>query len=237
MAGVSRLVETQVAMWKIKSLLEDVNQRPGRRLIHNVAYGPCLLISRERGSGGSQIARLAGERLGWHVFDREIVDQIARHAQVRKQLIESVDERIRLAMHGVDPPELKPEDIGCETFLVYLRQVVMTLGYQGDVVILGRGAPHLLPPACALRVRVVAPRELRAKRMAERASVSLEEAYEGIQQFDAERTTFMQRSFQRDPASPLNYDLTINTGELNYEMGARIVLAALWEKLGVRPEK
>ena len=128
-----------------------------------VAYGPCLLVSRECGSGGSRIARLAGEKLGWEVFDREILDQIAQLAQVREQLLVTVSEKTRALWGEHWPVELGPEDIGYETYLRCLRQVVLTLGHHGDVVLVGRGAHEGGPAGGAGRVRVVAPLEARLR--------------------------------------------------------------------------
>ncbi len=229
-----KVVERQMASWNLKRRLEDLGQRPGRYLADDVAYGPCLLVSRECGSGGGRLARLAGQRLGWQVFDREILDQIAQLAQVRVQLLASVDERTRAIWGDGWRPELAPEDVGWEPYLRYLRQVVMTLGHQGDVVILGRGAAFLLPSRCALRVRVVAPVASRVQRVAEGARLSPEEAQRYVLKFDADRADFIRKSFQREAGSPQNYDLVINTGEIGLEAALELVLAALRHKLGVQ---
>ena len=124
MAAVSKLVGRQLGLWDLKRRLEDLGQRPGRCIEGNVAYGPCLLVSRQRGSLGGSVGRLVGERMGWHVFDREIVDEIAKVAHVRQQLIESVDEETRANWNNGWQPELGPEDIGYEVYLRSLREVV-----------------------------------------------------------------------------------------------------------------
>jgi hypothetical protein len=237
MPAMFKLLERQLGLWELKRRLQDLGTRPGRCLEGNVGYGPCLLVSRERGSGGGRVAHLVGERLGWHVFDREIVDEIAQLAHVRQQLMESVDPETRANWEDAWRPELQPEDIGCEQFLRCLRQVVLTLGHHGDVVILGRGAQYLLPTQCALRVRVEAPFELRVRRVAESRKVPLPDAQAHVQEFDASRTDFIKKCFQRDPNSALNYDLIANTEDITVEAAADIVLLALRAKLGVCPSK
>jgi hypothetical protein len=237
MADVLKLLERQLGMWELKRRLQDVGSRPGRCLEGNVAYGPCLLVSRQRGSGGGRVAHLAGERLGWHVFDREIVDEIAQLARVRQQLMQSVDAETRANWEDAWRPELQPEDIGCEQYLRCLRQVVLALGHHGDVVILGRGAQHLLPAQCALRVRVAAPFELRVRRVAESHKVPLPEAQAHVQEFDASRADFIKKSFQRDPNSALDYDLIVNTENITVEAAVEIVLLAMRDKLGVLPPR
>jgi cytidylate kinase len=237
MAAVLKLLGRQMGLWELKRRLEDLGQRPGRCIEGNVAYGPCLLVSRLRGSLGGQVARLVGERLGWHVFDREIVDEIAKLAHVRQQLLESVDEQTRANWNNSWRPELGPEDIGSEHYLRCLREVVLTLGHHGDVVIVGRGSPFLLPAASSLRARFVAPLDLRVKRVADQEKVTMLEAQARVEKFDAERSQFVQKSFSRDPNSPMNYDLVINTGDITAEAAAEMVLIAMKSKLGVHPRR
>lgn len=103
--------------------------------------------------------------------------------------------------------------------------------------IVGRGAQYFLPPLCAVRVRLVAPLETRAKRVAERWNLSLEEARLKVEEVDRERAAFIRRIFKKDAGSPLNQDITINTGRINIETAVKIVLAVLQEKLGVSAKK
>jgi hypothetical protein len=54
---------------------------------------PTVTISRERGSGGSSIGKLVAERLGFVLFDREIVDHVARSAAVDRLVVSQLDEQ------------------------------------------------------------------------------------------------------------------------------------------------
>jgi cytidylate kinase len=228
--SLSKLIEKQLLMWEIKKRLANADQQPGRYVGDGVAYGPCLLVSRECGSGGGQIARQAGERLGWNVYDRELVEQIAQVAHERRRLIESVDEHVRSYWDEL----LTNEGVTTESYLQYLLEVVMSLGHHGEVVIMGRGAHYLLPSGCALRVRVVAPLELRAKRLADHEALSFEQARTKVQRVDAERAAFIRRTFRKNVESPLCYDLVINSGEIAFGSATDLVLTALEKKLGVK---
>jgi hypothetical protein len=233
MSGVLKLIEMQRAMWDIKGRLEDTTEKPGRYIEGGVAYGPCLHISRECGSGGLYVARMASERLGWQMYDREIVDNIAQLAHARQNLVESVDERIRSKWEDTWRPMLNSEDIASSAYLHYLREVVMTLGHHGDVVMVGRGAQYLLPTRSGLRVRLVAPLSQRIKRTSELKQLSEQKARAHVQQLDSERAAFIQKNFHSDSASPLNYDLVINTSEIGFEATVEIILKALQRKLNV----
>jgi cytidylate kinase len=241
MNAALRLIEKQIAM-------ADFRNRSGQTIAQNVtvpgrymtkdgaSFGPCLLISRECGSGASQLAQLVGARLGWNVFDAKIVDEIAQAAHIHNQLVKSVDERVHTYWEQT-LRELLLDDLVDEKYLRLLKQVVTALGSHGNVVFVGRGAQYFLPPQCGLSVRMTAPLEARAERVAERMNLSLEQARLKTRKIDAERAAFVWKTFKKDSASPINYDLIINTGEIKIESAANIVLASIQEKLGVCPKK
>ena len=93
-----KLVEQQIAMSGIRNRLETTVPQPGRYLTPDgIAFGPCLLISRECGAGGGLLAQKAGARLGWNTFDSKIVNEIAQAAHVHNRLVQTVDEHIHSA--------------------------------------------------------------------------------------------------------------------------------------------
>ena len=233
MIDVEQYVKKQIAVFQANKLLEKRERRPGRGKECNLSYGPYLLISRERGAGGNTVAQLVGRRLGWQVFDGEIVDEIAQKTHVRRQLIESLDERDRTTIQDLIGQLLNPQQISTSDYLTGLKQIVLTLGHQGDVVIVGHGAQYILPSQFGLRVRMIAPVEARVRRLADKAHLSLGAARVEIERIDYERVKSVQRHFGRNVADPLSHDLTINTGAMNAEAAAEVILTALQRKLGV----
>jgi cytidylate kinase len=236
MISIEELIARQIALYEAHQRLEKEEQRPGRGKMDKVSYGPYLLLSREKGAGGCTVANLVGKCLGWRVFDREIVDEIARTAQVRQRLIESLDERDRAVLEDIVTSALHRDDITTAGYLYHLKQVVLTLGQHGDVIIVGRGARHILPSQFGLRVRLVAPLETRAQRRAAEQGVTVAAARQEIQKADRERETFIRRHFRHEASDPLSHDLIINTGEMSAETVAEIILTALQQKLGVTPK-
>lgn len=196
-----------------------------------------MLISREKGAGGNTVARLVGKRLGWQVFDNEMVDEIAKQAHVRRQLIESLDERVQATIQDIINQLLIPGEIGESDYLSYLKQVVLALGHQGDVIIVGRGARFILPSRFGLDARVVAPIEARIRRIADKAHLSLAAARVEVEKTDRERVKAARDNFGHDVTDPLNHDLIINTAEMNGEAAAEVVITALQQKLGVQIKK
>ena len=234
MINVEEYVKKQIAVFQANELLEKRERRPGRGKECNLTYGPYLLISRERGAGGNTVAHLVGKRLGWQVFAGEIVDEIAKETHVRRQLIESLDERDRTTIRDIIGQLLNPQDISTSDYMAGLKQIVLTLGHQGDVIIVGHGARYILPGQFGLNVRLIAPVEVRVRRLAEKARLGLAAARIEIERIDHERLKAIKHNFGRNVADPLGYDLTINTGAMNAEAAAEIVTTALQRKLGVK---
>jgi cytidylate kinase len=232
MIDISDVVRKQIALYRATEIRAD-RERPGRGKEGKLAYGPYLLISREKGAGGSAVGELAGKRLRWQVFDKEIVDAIAQKAKVRRELIESLDERAWSSIQDAVGQLLQPESIGTAGYLAHLREVLLTLGHQGNVVIVGRGAEYILPSQFGLRVRMVAPVEERIRRIAKRENLSLKAARVVVESSDRERTRLARRQFGQSSADPLNHDLTINTGEMSVEDAVEVVMTALQRKPGV----
>ena len=234
MIDIEDVVRKQIALYRAYDIRTEHAQRSGRGKEGKLSFGPYLLISREKGAGGSAVGRLAGERLGWQVFDNEIVDALAQKANVRRPLIESLDERDRKTIRDIVRDFLYPQPIEMAGYLASLREIVLTLGHQGDVVIVGRGAQYVLPSQFGLRVRMVAPLEARIQRIANQGPMSLKAARIEVEESDRERARLTLRHYGRDHSDSLNYDVIINTAELAVEAATEIIVAAVQRKLALR---
>jgi hypothetical protein len=234
MIDVEDVVRKQIALYRAYDIRAEREQRLGRGKEGKLSYGPYLLISREKGAGGSAVGQLAGKRLGWQVFDKEIVDAIAQKAQVRRELIESLDERDRATIQDSIGQWLRPQPIGTSGYLAHLREILLTLGHQGDVVIVGRGAQYVLPSQFGLRVRMVAPIEVRVRRIASREDLSLKAARVEVERSDRDRTKLVRRQYGQNARDPLNEDVIINTAELTVEAATEVVITALQRKLALQ---
>ncbi len=234
MIDIEDVMRKRLALYRAYDIRAENKQRSGRGKEGKLTCGPYLLFSREKGAGGSAVAQLAGKRLGWQVFNSELVDAVAEKANVRRELIESLDERDRKTIQDVAAQLLNPQPIGRSGYRTHLREILLTLGHQGDVVIVGRGAQFVLPSQFGLRARMVAPVEMRVQRIASRENLSLKAARVEIEKSDRERARLARREYGRPVADPVNYDVTINTAELTVGAATEIVLTALQRKLAVK---
>ena len=111
-------------------------------------------------------------------------------------------------------------------YLRHLVRTVRSIGEAGGAVLLGRGAPYILPRERTLRVLVVAPKEARIESLAKARDLSPAEAAVELAREDDERRRFLGYHFRVDPDDPTAYDLCVNTSLLPREAACAAVVAA-----------
>ncbi|HHX41855.1 MAG TPA: cytidylate kinase-like family protein [Armatimonadetes bacterium] len=188
-----------------------------------------VTLSRELGSGGSDTARHLHEATGWEIWDRRIVEEIARSAQVRMRMVESVDERAYSEIVAM-VDELLGERMEQAGYRRHLAEVVLTIARLGDAIIIGRGTNWLLPDA--LNVRIIAPMKQRVERVALREGISESEAERLCRRSDRERAEFVRALFDKAIDDLTGYDLVINTQHLDPAAAAAVILTAVPERFG-----
>src|SRR5262249_15644401 len=163
--------------------------------------GPALTITlaREAGCPGTSLARELGARLGWPVYDHELLEHIAREMGLRVKLVESVDEKPQNWLEEAAGSLSSAPGVSDDAYVRYLGGTVLSLGAHGRCVIVGRGAGHLLPPEATLRVRLVGDLKDRIQALGRRLGLSHEEAARRVEETDRERVRFVKDHFQKDP--------------------------------------
>ncbi len=222
-SDVFRIVEKQMRNWEL-ARAQRVESPPDTQPAEQTADFVC--ISRTVGSGGSRVGTLLGERLGWPVFDREILQAMAGDDRVRAQLYEEMDERdeswLEETLRWVIGGELRQED-----YFYRLTETVLAIARQGPAVFLGRAVDQILPPERGLRLRITAPRARRVATLSQRDKLSEEQAQAEVERIDRERDEFRKQHFGKTADDPADYDLTLNLDRLLPELAVDVIIAAL----------
>lgn len=186
-----------------------------------------VAVSREAGTNASAVAHVLGTRLGWAVYDRELLQHIAGEMGLRAELLDCVDEkgvgwgREFLASLSSEPA------VSQGGYLRHLVETLCSLSARGACVIVGRGAAQVLPADRTLRVRLVAPLEDRIASVRARFGFGPEEAARWVEKTDHERTRFVKDHFHKDPSLPAAYDLTLNAARFSAGECAAVIAEAL----------
>ena len=228
---VEKQISRSVRFWEARR--EEWRQEPagphgrGRR-----PGGPYISISREAGSGGLEVAQRLANTLGWQLYDRQVVEEIARRAHVREDLVDRFDEQVRSELDTYVYNVLTGQLLNNTEYLRQLTNVLVSIGHYGNAVILGRGANFFLPPGAGLRVRLVAPLEVRRQYMMRTRGCGEKEANDEIALRDSERRKFLQHHFRCRLEDPCSYDVVINTGHVSLSAAADTIVRLAEEKLG-----
>jgi len=221
--SVERMVDEQARRWALR------RAGRGRR-----EHCPVIAVSRQHGSGGELLARRVAERLGYDLFDRELLHRISESSHLSERMLAALDDRARSQLDDwlqslAIAPYLSPS-----TYLHHLTRVVGAIAHHGRAVVVGRGAHLILGPGRALRVLTVAPLPHRIRAVARAEGVDEAEARRRVEAVDAERGAFIRRHFHAEPYDPCAFDLVLNTETLGPEQAGAAVAAALSSLAGAR---
>lgn len=226
MMTLERLIDEQARKWQ---------QATDRRKKKQEPPGPVITISREPGSEGHILAKLIAEELKIDLFDREIIHQVSKSANMSERVVSSLDEKERSLLDNWIQFLKTSRWFWGDEYVHHLTTVIGTIGEHGNAVILGRGANMVLPPEETLRVRFIAPLEIRVQSIAKEQDISEENAKKYIAKEESDRKAFIRKYFHADIDDPINYDLVINTQFIKTENIIEIVKNALkYKKLPAR---
>jgi len=191
-----------------------------------VPAGLTIAVSREAGARGATIARRVGRRLGWQVYDQELLDYLAQESQVRQEAAEGLSQEAAAWVEARLEALLREQNVSQHPSVISLARVELELAARGQAVLIGRGAGHLLPRATTLHVRVVAPLHDRVAYVAQWLRLTTEEAVEKVRLRDQRRAEFVTTHFHRDPAEIYQYDMVLNSSQLSEEVCAELIVQA-----------
>jgi cytidylate kinase len=97
---------------------------------------------------------------------------------------------------------------------------------EGDLIVEGRSA-FMLMERNIFKVLLVASETFRAKHIANRRNITIDEVNEILRISDDEREHLVNRMLKKDWLDPHNYNLVVNTGLRSFEETADLILKAM----------
>lgn len=201
---------------------------------------PFVTISRQAGAGGHTVAnelikvfadqedkRLFGE---WQMFDQNLVEMVADDSDMKvsveslisEQYQTRTDDFLRQALSATAPQDVVVQQI---------FRLVRHLAGIGKVVIVGRaGAQVTRGIGPSIAVRLIAPENVRVKRMMEIRRLAEKPARDLVRKHDAGRQRLLKRYFKVDVDDDLQYDVTWNTAEVTPRAIAYAIAQVLRER-------
>jgi len=186
-----------------------------------------IAISREPGALGNAVARELGQRLGWPVYDQELLNVVAREMGSEVDLIQLLDEKPMSWLEQCVVNMVSEYNLNHDSYMVHLIAAVRSLGERGHCIIVGRGSNFILPATHTLHVRLVADLPDRLAVIEKRRGLSKKEAARWEEKTTQERRDFVRKHFNKDVADPHLYDLMLNTSRLTVPEAADVIIEAL----------
>jgi len=185
-----------------------------------------VTISHQMGAGGSEIGMKLGQKMGYRYVDQELVLDVARRYGVDEDKLSHLDES--------KPTLFERFDTETRYYITILQTSLLDFAELDNHVLMGRGGQWLLRGIPhVLRVRVIAPFELRVKRWIKRTAEQAGEtpsqraAADFVRRDDAEKAGRMRYLYEVDLADPMLYDMTVSTERLSYDAVVEMIQSAI----------
>ena len=206
---------------------------------------PIVTVSRQYGSGGSEVAERVARDMGWTLYDNAVVDEVAARLRMtpsevsaREERVPSLVERMASAM-ALGAPEVMPVvgDLAAvpseERVVMMTRRVIEEAVQAGPAVLVGRGAQAMLAKRVdALHVYCYAPLEDLVRYAVEKLDVPIGEAQKRVMETNHQREAFVRRHWKREWRDVANYDLCVNTASLGVDGAAELVVEVARKRFG-----
>jgi cytidylate kinase len=226
-SSIEALIDRQLKRWEVERRARREAEKEGKK----PPFRPIITISRQRGSQGSYLAEKLAERLNYQLLHKEIIEKICSSSGYRRQIIESLDDRVRSKIELWFEAVFKGMYIDSSDYFRQLYKVIMSISELGGVVVVGRGANFMLTQDQAINMRVVASVPKRIDNLVKFQGFTYEGAEREVKELDRARAEFVRNNFRRDIDDPRMYDLVINTTYINIDDGVRLAEECIKAKI------
>ncbi|MBS7289103.1 MAG: cytidylate kinase-like family protein [Bacteroidales bacterium] len=176
-------------------------------------------IGRQFGSGGKNTAEILGQKLGVTVYDTELITEAAKKSGFSKDFLTTSDEDTNFFKLGFNN-----SFISNNSFFQIQSDAIRNIAEQGSAIFVGRASDYILRDMDCLDVFITSPLEVRAKRISERRSISIEAAEALIAKKDRRREAFYNYVTFGNWGMASNYDLCIDSSILGIEGTADFII-------------
>lgn len=191
-----------------------------------------ITISREYGAGGHSIGRKVAEELGIPFYDKDIVRETVKESGFDKELIKDEEEDISTgdniwkSLCSFSSPYYHDSQ---DAIHEIQKAIIIKFAKEGPCVILGRCADVITREAGieSLDVFIHADEVHRAVRASQlTGSTDATELQKLIAKRDASRHNYYARYAGKKWSDSHNYDLTLDSGALGYDLCVKLIVAA-----------
>ncbi|MBR2063471.1 MAG: cytidylate kinase-like family protein [Bacteroidales bacterium] len=187
-----------------------------------------ITIGRQFGSGGKCVADALGKKLGIPVYDHELISKAAQDTGFSEEIFVVRDEKKRVfSLSSIFAANYSDaENYMSDKGLFKMQcETIRTIAEQGPAIIVGRCSDYILRDMDnVLDVFLTCPAEERAKRVSERAGISMEKALDLIEKKDKDRAEYYNYYTFGNWGVASTYDLCLDSSILGIEGTADFII-------------
>ena len=183
-----------------------------------------ITVSREFGSGGRTIGRMAALKLGIPCYDQELIDKVAAESGLVREFVAEHSEDIRGGWFGyAGARDFYGRSIN-DTLYAAQTKVIRELAEKESCVIIGRCSDYILrEDDNVLMVFIHASMEKRAERIVQEYGETDQEPMQRLHDKDRKRKAYYQLYTDRKWGAVENYHIALDSGVLGIERCAEII--------------
>ena len=192
-----------------------------------------ITISREFGAAGGTIGKTVAERLGYEYFDKELIIQAARDANLDVEKIVKFDEKVPV-MFGFTQSlfDLYNSPVE-ERFYEAQKRIIRKIAEHGKCVIVGRNANSVLAEyddSFHVFIHANFYWRLNYLKSDKMKNVPPEKIAEHINNIDKARKKFCAYYTTKDFGSAASYDMSLSSSALGIQKCAELICDAASSK-------
>ncbi len=188
-----------------------------------------VTISHEIGAGGPEIGQQLADRLGSRYVYHELISNAATRYGLLEEKLSHLDES--------KPSLFERFDAETRRYITVIQTALYDFAEHDNVVLMGRGGQWLLRGIPhVLRVRVMAPFDVRVKRLTKKLAGPMGEqtnprtVTELVRRDDAEKAGRMRYLYEVSITDHSLYDVVINTEKLSVEAAVSLLAGVLGQR-------
>ena len=173
-----------------------------------------ITIERQYGSGGHEIAETLAKKLGYGLYDRNVVVETCKRLDIPYEQVSAMDEQNPVNTFfksSKDNTTLEEKIYHTE------KEIILEATEKQKCVFVGRCACEILKEKNVLRVFITADHDFRLQRTLNVEKISANQAEDVMKKFDKKREKFFVAHADAKWASPEYFDLILNSGRIGVE--------------------
>ena len=193
-----------------------------------------IVISRQFGSGGDEIARKVSELINIPIYDRQKIVDLAKESGVSENLFDDSEEHPTSSLlyslviglkDGGNSVSSIASPFHTDNVFGIQANVIRRLADSGSCIFVGRCADYVLREHNNLtNVYLWAPNECRVNRVMKENGLTRTEAVDYVSKIDKRRRSFYNFYTSRSWGDIENYDLSINSENIGVDNTAKMIV-------------